>query len=138
MSIGSNYFLSQYTIAHDIDTASAGSHISGSSPQLLHARISGSSISEPTSSPGLEMVWPARPSALPNPKLLRHLYVGLYVNFLGRQCSMHDIQGRCFLQIPSTRQSPVPCAIIHQLPFFASNKPQVSFDTYPPRYLCSR
>lgn len=69
-----------YRSAHDVDVPSANSHISRSPPQLLHAEVS---ISESTSSPlpplppspGLEMTWTARPSSLPGPELLRHLYV---------------------------------------------------------------
>jgi hypothetical protein len=61
----------QYKSPPDIDTMSAGSHIS---PQLLHAEVP--SISDPTSSPpGLAMIWTSRPSSLPGPELLRHLYV---------------------------------------------------------------
>ena len=73
MLIGLDYAMSPlYRSAHDVDFAN--SHISSSSPQLLHAEVS---ISEPTSSPppGLEMIWTARPSSLPGPELLRHLYV---------------------------------------------------------------
>ena len=64
-----------YRSANDADELFANnSHISRSPSQLLHAV----SISEPTSSPsppGLEMTWTARPSSLPGPELLRHLYV---------------------------------------------------------------
>jgi len=91
MLVGSNYIISpQYTSAHDIDTVPANSHISHSPPQPLHAKVS--SISEPTpSSPSLEMMWTTRPSSLPGPELLRHLYVELCVTVLGHQCPFYRV-----------------------------------------------
>lgn len=82
---GSDHVVSPWhRSAHDVDLLSANS-ISRSPPQLLHAV----SISEPSfspSPPGLEMVWTARPSSLPSPELLQHLYV---VCFRSQTASTH-------------------------------------------------
>ena len=91
MLIGSDHIMSPwYGSAHDVDVLSANSHISRSPPKLLRAEVS---ISEPTSSPqapALEMIWTACPPSLPDPDLLRHLYVVHSV--LNRQHLMHDLQ----------------------------------------------
>ena len=100
--IGSDYVMSPWIrSAHDVDVLSADSHISRSTPQLLHAEVS---MSEPTSSPspGLEMIRTGRPSPLPGPELLRHLYVVrfrsqppvLNARFAGLMFSLNSIHMR--------------------------------------------
>lgn len=106
MLIGSDYVMSPwYRSAHDVDVLSANNLISRSPPQLLHSEVS---ISEPTSSPGLEMIWTACPSSLPGPELLRHLYVvrfrsqppALNTRFAGLMFSLNSIHMRvaCSMQ----------------------------------------
>lgn len=134
MPLEPNYVIfSQYGSPQDIDAVSPSSHLSLSSPQLLHANVT--PISEQTSSPpGLEMILTTRPSSLPSPELLRHLYVELCVTFLAAntQCTIdrvdvffkfHPHAGRLFhaasfmnsLSLPSTHPRFPSIPVLHAI-----------------------